>query len=91
MFSFDRICSLSAPFTGRSKPLGLKSILKVITLIARSAPFVTKSKFGRGEYDALEDRDSVYQRKEFVEEEASRFLFVSRSGRRLSIQIQVTE
>ena len=71
MFSLDRICSLRAPLTGRSNPLGLKSILKVITLIARSAPFVTKAKSNRGDTTPSKIETQFYQRKEFVEEAAS--------------------
>jgi hypothetical protein len=50
---------LRAPLTGRSNPLGLKSILKVITLIARSTRSSQKGPGGHvqpGEYDAREDR-----------------------------------
>lgn len=77
--SFDTIRSLKSSVAGRSNPLGLKSILKVITLIARSHPLVTKGQgavFGRGNYDACEDMGQVSSPQGFIE--AARQLGIAR-------------
>ncbi len=51
MFRLERISSFKGAVTGLSNPLGLKSVLKMITLFARSAFYVAnepKGMFCRG-------------------------------------------
>jgi hypothetical protein len=73
IFSLERILSFKGAVTGRSNPLGLKFVLKMITLFARSARFVAKKPTRPvlpGEYDAREDMGSTPQRKKFIERPA---------------------
>lgn len=67
--SFVATCSLKCAVTGRSNPLGLKSILKVITSFARRAPFEAKRYepcSTRGNAPLAKIEDSSYRRKTFI-------------------------
>jgi hypothetical protein len=69
MFSLERISSLKAPVTGLSNPLGLKSVLKMITWVRNPLRLAVRGPGGSIHPGGMrpEDSGSVYQRKEFID------------------------